>query len=236
MDTQIEDLKKFKKILIKFFQSSRTLEEANKIIRDNKIIPSGLSDILKYMSSNYIDNENCKNISREICIRILRNDFEIGNLLEELKNTLNQANDPIEDYWNTILKEMNNYEDYDELFKILLLIREKMYHYVKNGNLPKYTLETLNDFFNLEYIGEELYYKRYVFYGLFEYICDFINDNIQLPFRESFKEIRKKFQNELSERNIILDKFSNETTLELVKFLTINFFIYLELSENTLII
>jgi hypothetical protein len=238
MNIPIENFRAFKKLLITFFKSSRTLEEANKIIKETNTLSNDLLNILMYMSSDYKANENLKKISRDICIRVLRNDFEIGGLLEELRYAKDIGIEYIEleDYWNTILKEMNTYSDYDEVFKILLLIREKMYNNIKFGKVSNYTLETLNDYFNLEYIGEELCNKRYVLYGLFEYICDFIDDSIQIPFRESFKETRKKFRKDLKERNLTLDKFSNETTLELVKFLTIHFFIYLELSENSLII
>lgn len=244
-----------KKVLLDFFKTSRTIEDANKIIEENLKNPYFINlELLELLRFMIADNSNYPkeliSVSREITINILKNNFEIIKekkilekfLLEKEKyyrmslssNVISNNNADIiklENYWATIYNDMENHNEYDEPMKILLLIREDMNHKIiknkKENN--SYSLETLYDYFDLEFIGEGLYYKRYKFYGLFDYICNFVYDTIGVEFKSVFLSVKNKYLRELQEKGVLLDDNSNRTTLELIKFISLNYFLFVNL-------
>ena len=246
----IFELDKFKSIIHEFYLTNNYLDIYSKY---NKSVNIHLLDLLKFS----IDKESPQKIqelSKKIIINILKNNIENfeqlfnefievkNNYLEEqyekimtskLEKVINFG-DPLIDlennedpYWKSILHDMID-DDFDEITKNLLLIREEMIKITeKDGQKSNYSKDNINEYIDLEYIKSNLFYKQYNFDGLFYYIYHFLYHYLNPAFKKSLDNSLKNFIELLKHY-----KEQNEKIVYSLKFLMDHFFIYIEMNNS----
>ncbi len=254
-------LDEFTPVIHRFFESPKKFSDFLEIFKENKDkIDKNLLELLRFMTTNTNFPKKLKELSREIIIKILKKD--LNNIDSLMSNYINEKNIYFEEekekaitikleravnlgeplvkaidtkndkYWTSVLNNMND-DDYDEIIKSLLVVREDMVKIIeKHGEKSMYSIHNINEYIDLEFIRRNLYYKQYKFDGLFYYIYNFILEYINPGLQRSLKNSLKEYLELLKADCIDIESTNNETILELFKFLMDNFFLYIDVSDS----
>ncbi len=250
----------FRPIIHRFFEGPKTFSCYLAYLKENKEIPIDLFESLRFMTVDVDYPEALKKMARKIILQILKKDWQdFDQMLESFIKEKNhfytmekekaiankvekaiQSGEPLIDlrytkndfYWTKILNDMND-DDYDEVIKNLFLLREEMKKIVrqKEGN-TKYSIENIDEYIDINYIQNNLFHKQYKFLGLFHYIFDFLKDNIHPALHKSLEKSKSDYFDLLEKDCIDLESCTNETTLELLKFLLDHFYLYIEINDS----
>lgn len=256
-----EQLDNFKNIIRSFYQTNQSFFDYLNIFNENKEkIDINLLELLKFIVKDYSFSKDLTSISKKIIFNIIKPNetFHLENemnhfnkvkllyyheekekiIIQKIEKAVNcgeplldlrgNKNDP---YWTRILNDMND-EDYDEIIKNILVIREEMKKIIeKNGEKSNYSIQNIDEYIDLELIGKDLYYKSFHFINLFQYIYTFISFYIHPSLKQSLENSKNEYFKILNEDLIDIHNTSNETTLELLKFIIDHFHVYIEMND-----
>ena len=257
----ILELDEFRPLIHSFFGTSKTFSDYLELYKDNKNkIDINLLELLRFMTTNTNFPVKLKDISKKIIIKILKKDLDnFEDIMNEFITMKNEYFEEEKDkaitikleravnygeplikaietkndfYWTRVLNDMND-DDYEEIIKNLLMIREVMIKIIqKEGVKSIYSIENINEYIDLEFIRRNLHYKQYKFDGLFYYIYNFLLEYINPGLKRSLENSLKEYLELLKNDCINIENTNNETILELFKFIMDNFFLYLEMSDS----
>ncbi len=204
--------------------------------------------------------QKIKDLSRDIIIKILKKDLDkfeqlfnefkalknnyfeeqkdlaISNKIEKAVNygepLLNAKDTKNDIYWTRVLNDMND-DDYEEIIKNLVFIRDEMIKIInKYGVKSMYSISNIHEYIDLEFIRRNLHYKQYHFNGLFYFIYNFLLEYINPHLKQSLKNSLKEYLELLNDDGVDIENTNNETILEMVKYIMDNFFLYLEINDS----
>jgi len=244
-------------VLLKFFQTKRTIEDANTFIQSSSSldIDKDFLNLFSIMSndSNTFSKE-LKEIGRKLLIGILQYpkgcshleemsetypkiDFDIEQIILEYKKQVNLLSKNIlgQQIDNTCQTLEKRYwsrllEDLDMEYydDLLKILLGFRTNLLESLDGSGYTKETVMEYMDLEYIKQSLFQKSYRFIGLFQFIFDFVQSRLHPVLKETFTKLCGNFIESLE------DIESNQSIVLCLQFITNHVieFLYLDVEES----